>query len=82
MLIKKLLIFFILSFLLCNFLKSQEIIIISKIGDEIITNTDVENEKKYLLILNNNLNKLSKNEFYELSKNSLIREIIKKKRSI
>ena len=78
MFLKKLIIFFILSFFLFNFVKSQEIIIISKVGNEIITNVDIENEKKYLLILNKNLNKLSEKEFYTLAKNSLIREIIKK----
>ena len=78
MFLKKLIIFFILSFFLFNFVKSQEIIIISKVGNEIITNVDIDNEKKYLLILNKNLNKLSEKEFYTLAKNSLIREIIKK----
>ena len=78
MLLKKLIIFLILSFFLINFAKSQEVIIISKVGNEIITNVDIEIEKKYLLILNKNLNKLSKKEFYTLAKNSLVREIIKK----
>jgi len=79
MLIKKLFICFIISLIFCNFVKSQEIIIISKVDNEIITNIDIEIEKKYLLLLNNNLNELSKNEFFELTKNSLVREIIKKK---
>ena len=79
MLIKKLFICFIISFLFCNFAKSQEIIIISKVDKEIITNIDIEIEKKYLLLLNNNLNKLPEKEFFNLSKNSLIRDIIKKK---
>ena len=77
--LKKLFIFFIISFLFFNFTKSQEIIIISKVDGKIITNIDIEIEKKYLLLLNNNLNELSKNEFFELAKNSLVREIIKKK---
>ncbi len=79
MLKNKLFIFFIISFLFFNFSISQEIIIISKVDNEIITNIDIEIEKKYLLLLNNNLNELSKNDFFELAKNSLIREIIKKK---
>jgi len=79
MLIKKLFIFFIISFLFYNFTNSQEIIIISKVDKEIITNMDIEIEKKYLLLLNNKLNKLSEKEFFNLAKNSLIREIIKKK---
>ena len=79
MLIKKLFVYFIISFFFYSFAKSQEIIIISKVDDEIITNMDVKIEKKYLLLLNKNLNKLSKQEFSELAKSSLIREIIKKK---
>tara|TARA_Y100000294_G_scaffold67987_2_gene64386 strand:- start:5456 stop:6382 length:927 start_codon:yes stop_codon:yes gene_type:complete len=79
MLKNKLFIFFIISFIFFNFSKSQEIIIISKVDNEIITNIDIEIEKKYLLLLNNNLNKLSEKEIFNLAKNSLIREIIKKK---
>ena len=79
MLRKKIFVCFIISFFFYNFAKSQEIIIISKIDNEIITNIDIEIEKKYLLLLNNNLNKLSEKEFFNLAKNSLIREIIKKK---
>ena len=79
MLKNKLFIFFIISFIFFNFSKSQEIIIISKVDNEIITNIDIEIEKKYLLLLNNNLNKLSEKEIFNLAKNSVIREIIKKK---
>ena len=78
MLIKKIFIFFIIQLLFYNFTQSKEVIIISKVDNEIITNIDIEIEKQYLLLLNNNLNELSENEFFELSKNSLIREIIKK----
>ena len=79
MLIKKIFIFFIIQLLFYNFTQSKEVIIISKVDNEIITNIDIEIEKQYLLLLNNNLKELSENEFFELSKNSLIREIIKKK---
>jgi len=77
--LKKLFIFFIISFLFFNFTKSQEIIIISKVDGKIITNIDIEIEKKYLLLLNNKLNVLSEKEIFVLAKNSLIKEIIKKK---
>ena len=50
----------------------------TKVNNEILTNIDIENESKYLLILNTNLKNLNKNELYELSKNSLIRQILKK----
>tara|TARA_B100000131_G_scaffold212957_1_gene204751 strand:- start:1165 stop:2091 length:927 start_codon:yes stop_codon:yes gene_type:complete len=79
MLTKKIFILFIVSFLFCNFTKSQEIIIISKVGNDIVTNIDIENEKKYLLLLNDKLNQLSKRDFSILAKNSLIKEIVKKK---
>ena len=69
----------ILSILFYNFTFSQEIIIVSKVNDEIITNIDIENEKKYLLLLNNNLEKLTEDEILNLAKNSLIREKVKKK---
>ena len=80
MLIKKLLASFIIIILFMNLAKSQEIIIIAKVDNEIITNIDIEIEKKYLLLLNERLKKLNEKEFFILAKNSLIREIIKKKK--
>ena len=79
MFIKRILILIIIFSFLYNFSKSQEIVIISKVDNEIITNLDVEIEKKYLLLLNEKLNKLNEEEFFKLAKNSLIREKIKKK---
>ena len=79
MFLKKIFIFFIISLILNNFAKSEGIFIVSKVDNEIITNLDIEIEKNYLLLLNDKLNKLSKEEFSELAKISLIREIIKKK---
>ena len=79
MLIKKVFLFFIISSLFCNLAKSQEIIIVSKVDNEIITNIDVEIEKNYLLLLNEKLINLNKKEFFNLAKNSLIREKIKRK---
>ena len=79
MLIKKVFLFFIVSSLFCNLAKSQEIIIISKVDNEIITNFDIEIEKNYLLLLNEKLINLNKKEFFNLAKNSLIREKIKRK---
>ena len=64
MLFKKIYIIILITFLFYNFTNSQEIKIISKVNDEIITNIDIENEKKYLLLLNENLNKLSKKEIF------------------
>ena len=51
-----------------------------KINDQIITNIDILNEVKYLSFLRPSLKNLKKNEIIQISKNSLIRETIKKKR--
>ncbi|OCW77095.1 hypothetical protein AKH19_03830 [Pelagibacteraceae bacterium GOM-A1] len=50
-----------------------------KIGEEIITNVDILNEKKYLIFLRPGLKKLPETEITKISTNSLIKEIIKKK---
>ena len=60
-------------------LGSSEIRIISKVNNEIITNIDVENQINFLKVQNPNVNKLSLQELKEVSKNSLVRQIIKKK---
>ncbi len=58
---------------------SQNIKIIVKIDNSIITNEDINYESNYLIALNENLNKLKKKEVYEIAKESLIKEKIKKK---
>jgi len=50
--------------------------ILVKIEREIITNIDIENEKKYLLALNKNIKDLSESEIFKISKNSIIKEKI------
>ena len=52
--------------------------IIYKIENEIITNIDIKNEFKYLSALNNKLLDLSKEKIFSISKDSIIREKIKK----
>ena len=49
------------------------------INDEIITNIDIKKEAEYLKVLNPSLNQINENKISEISKNSLINEIIKKK---
>ena len=49
-----------------------------KINDEIITNLDIENEKKYLFFLNPKLLEVEISKVENLAKNSLITEIVKK----
>ena len=53
--------------------------IILKVGNEIITSLDIKKEAIYLMTLNSEIEKLSQKQIYEISKNSLIREKIKKK---
>ena len=53
--------------------------IIISVDNEIITNYDVLKEGKYLKVLNPSLNNLNKEQITELAKQSLIKEIIKKK---
>ena len=78
MLLHKLVI--LIAFLITTFcLNANEIRIIVKVDNEIITNIDLENQIKYFLLTDKNLTKLSKFELFELSKNSIIRDIIKKK---
>ena len=51
--------------------------ILFKINNEIITNIDLENEKKFLLFLNPNLNNLSNKQIENISQNSLQNRKIK-----
>ncbi len=65
-------------FLTINVSKSyEEVKILYKIDDKIITNLDVVNEYKYLISLNNDLGNLKKSESFKIAENSLIREKIK-----
>ena len=70
-------IIFIFFFFFAKYSIAKQIYIVSKINNQIITNIDVENEKKYLSLLNENLNRLKKDDLFYLAKNSLIREKIK-----
>jgi len=75
---QKLLIFFlilIISFV--NLAKANEIKIIYKLENEIITNQDIINELNYLVSLNNNLKSLEKNKLNQIAIRSIIKEKIK-----
>ena len=78
MITKKIIFFFIIFFFQIYLVNSFEVKIVSKVNNEILTNIDIQNEGKYLLIVNANLKNLNKSELYQLSKNSLIRQILKK----
>ena len=56
----------------------SDVFIVAKVNQEIITNVDLEFEKKYLTSLNPNLRKLDQNRISEYAKSSLINEKIKK----
>ena len=58
--------------------RANEIKILYKIENEIITNYDIVTEKNYLIALNNSLEKLPKNKLEIFVKESLIKEKIKK----
>ena len=70
-------IFFLIFFK--NSITYSQIQIKYKIDEEIITNIDILNERKYLIFLRPSLNKLPQEEMIKISTNSLIKEIIKKK---
>ena len=74
----KIIFFCLLSILITHNLNAK-IKIKYKIDDIIITNIDIINEKNYLIFLRPDLKNINENEILEISKNSLIREIIKKK---
>lgn len=60
-----------------NFVNSFENKILFKVNNEIITSLDILNELKYLRAINKEFNNIKKEEAFQISKNSLIREKIK-----
>ena len=74
----KISILLIVSLIICSFCYS-EVQIKYKIDDKIVTNVDILEEKKYLIFLRPNLQKLSDSEITKISENSIVREIIKSK---
>ena len=57
---------------------NAKIIVKFKVGDEIVTNIDIFNEKKYLIFLRPDLENLKEEELINLAERSIIKEIIKK----
>ena len=76
---KKIYIFFLIFIIFFSSILNAKINIVVTIDDEIITNHDLNKESNYLKILNPNLNSLDRKRMLELAKNSMIKEIIKKK---
>ena len=56
----------------------ENIYIVYKVNNQIITNTDIEKEYRYLASLNNQLKSLDKLKILEISRESALREQIKK----
>tara|TARA_B100000963_G_scaffold46308_1_gene34635 strand:- start:2182 stop:3123 length:942 start_codon:yes stop_codon:yes gene_type:complete len=79
-LIKKLKVLFIFFSLTLSFqnLNALENRILFKVNNEIITTIDIFEEIKFLKTFNPEMNSLSKEELFEISKNSILRNKIKK----
>lgn len=75
----KILSFLIIAFFSVNNIYANENIFIKiKIKNEIITNFDLEKERKYLIALNPKLNEINKDLQIKIAKDSVIKEVIKK----
>ena len=73
-------ILFLFLLILINFKSNtaENFYIVYKVNNEIITNSDIEKEYRYLVSLNNQLKNLEKQKIIEISKESALREKIKK----
>ena len=58
-------------------LKANEVKILAKVNNNIITNIDVKNEYNYLITLNTSLKEIDKQQVLQYAKDSLIKEKIK-----
>ena len=75
--LKKIIIFFLLSIFITEKSFSLNNSIVLTIDDKIITKIDIQNEINYLKALNPNINELSKEKINSIGRNSLLREKIK-----
>ena len=57
--------------------KANEVKILFKINDKIVTNIDIENEFNYLTSLNPTLKNIDESQVLSFAKNSLIKEVVK-----
>ena len=62
-----------------NLATAVDIKIKAKVNNQIITNIDIDHEKKYLIFLNPKLIELNKDKIEEIAKNSLITELVKRR---
>ena len=77
--IRKKIILILISLIFSSNILFAEIKILLSVDDELITNYDLIKESNYFEILNPNVKKLNNNQKLNLARNSLIKEIIKKK---
>ena len=71
-------IIFIIFIFLFKHVHALENKILIKVNNEIITSLDINNEINYLVVLNKNIKSLDNQKIYNIAKNSLIREKIKR----
>ena len=70
-----LIIFF--NFFCSNYIYSYESYVVLKVNNKIITNVDIDNEYRYLIALNTDLQNIDKKKVMNIAKDSIIREKIK-----
>jgi peptidyl-prolyl cis-trans isomerase SurA len=70
-----LIIFF--NFFYSNYIYSFESYVVFKVNNKIITNVDIDNEYRYLIALNTDLQNIDKKKVMNIAKDSIIREKIK-----
>ena len=75
--LKYIIISIIYSLLIINYCNSGENKILFKVNNDIITSLDIFNELEYLKVINKEFKKIEKENAFEISKNSLIKEKIK-----
>ncbi len=78
--LKKFVFIIVIYFAFHTYVLSENNVYISVyVDNEILTNQDIENEAEYLKTLNPSLTKIDNKKIFQISKDSLINEIIKKK---
>ncbi len=70
-----LIIFF--NFFCSNYIYSFESYVVFKVNNKIVTNVDIDNEYRYLIALNTDLQNIDKKKVMNIAKDSIIREKIK-----
>ena len=60
-----------------NYIYSFESYVVLKVNNKIITNVDIDNEYRYLIALNTDLQNIDKKKVMNIAKDSIIREKIK-----